>query len=58
MVLYKKKEECLFQGQLRTDNVIYKCVVTATGHPQKVYLDTAEGHFKQRYYKHKKSFRN
>ena len=34
------------------------CVVTATVHPRKVYLGAAEGDFKQRYYNHKKSFRN
>ena len=42
------------EGQLRPKNVIYKCVVTATGHPQKVYLGTAEGHIKQRHCNHKK----
>ena len=37
---------------------IYKCVVTATDHPQKVYLGTAEGDFKQQCYSHKKSLRS
>ena len=45
-------------GKCRSEDIIYKCVVTATGHPRKVYLGTAEGNFKQRYYNHKKSFRN
>ena len=38
--------------------MIYKCVITATGHPRKVYLGTAEGDFKQQFYNPKKSFRN
>ena len=46
------------EGKCRSEDIIYKCVVTATGHPRKVYLGTAEGNFKQRYYNHKKSFRN
>ena len=46
------------EGKCRSKDIIYKCVVTATGHPQKVYLDIAEGDFNQRYYNHKKSFRN
>ena len=37
---------------------IYMYIYIATGHLQKVYLGTAEGNFKRRYYNHKKSFRN
>ena len=37
---------------------IYMYIYIATGHLQKVYLGTAEGNFKRRYYHHKKSFRN
>ena len=51
-------DECLLKGTWRSENIIYKCAVAATGHPRKVYLGTAEGDFKQRYYNHKKSFRN
>ena len=43
----RKKEECLLVGKFRSEDIIYKLVVTATGHPQKVYLGTAEGDFKQ-----------
>ena len=46
------------EGKCRSEDIIYKCVVAATGHPQKVYLGTAEGDFKQQYYNHKKSFEN
>ena len=54
----RKKQACPLEGNCRSEDTIYKCVVTATGHPRKVYLGTAEGDFKQRYYNHKKSFRN
>ena len=54
----RKKEECQLEGKCRSEDMIYKCVVTVTGHPRKVYLGTAEGDFKQRYYNHKKSFKN
>ena len=46
------------KGKCRSEDIIYRCGVTATGHPQKVYLGTAEGGFKHQYYNHKKSFRN
>ena len=54
----RKKQECPLEGKCRSEDIIYKCVVTATGHPRKAYLGTAGGDFKQRYYNHKKSFRN
>ena len=54
----RKKQECPLEGKCRSEDIIYKCVVTATGQPRNVYLGTAEGDFKQRYYTHKKSFRN
>ena len=46
------------QGKYKSEDIIYKCVVTATVHPRKVCLGTAEGEFKQRYCNHKKSFKN
>ena len=39
----RKKQECPLEGKCRSEDIIYKCVVTATGHPRKVYLGTAEG---------------
>ena len=57
-IVSRKKEECQLKNKCRSNDIIYKCVVTAKGHPQKVYLGTKEGEFKQRYYNHKKSFRN
>ena len=55
----RKKEECPFEGKCRSEDITYKCVVTATGHPRKAYLGIAEDDFKQRYHHNrKKSFRN
>ena len=42
----------------RTENITYKCIVSTSGHPDKVYLGTAEGDFKKRYYNHISSFKN
>ena len=46
------------EGKCRPEGITYKCVTTATVPAGNAYLDTAEGEFKQRYYNHKKSFRN
>ena len=54
----RKKEECPLEGKCRSEDITYKRAVTATGHPRLLYLGTAEGDFKQRYYNHKKSFKN
>ena len=54
----RKKQECPLEGKCRSEDIIYKCVVTAADHPWKVYLSTAEGNFKQRYYDHKMSYRS
>ena len=53
----RKKEECQLEGKCRSEDIC-KCVVTATGHPQKAYQRTAENDFKQWYYDYKESFRN
>ena len=44
---HRKKEESPVECKCRFEDIVYKCVVTATGHPQKVYLSTAEGDFRQ-----------
>ena len=41
--LVRKKRECRLEGKCRSEDIIHKCVVTATGHPRKVYLGTTEG---------------
>ena len=40
--LVRKKQECRLEGKCRSEDIIHKCVVTATGHRRKVYLATAE----------------
>ena len=42
-----KKEDCLLEGKCRTENIIYKCMVSTSDHPDKTYLGTAEGDFKK-----------
>ena len=48
----------IFGGECRTENILYKYIVSTSGHPDKVYLGTAEGDFKKRYYNHIISFKN
>ena len=48
----RKKEDCPLEGKCRTENIIYKCIASTSGHPDKVYLGTAEGDLKKRYYNH------
>lgn len=54
----RRKEDCPLDGKCRTENVVYKCVASVPERPDKVYLGTAEGEFKTRFYNHKKSFNN
>ena len=54
----EKKEDCLLEGKCKTENIIHKCIVSTSGHPNKVYLGTAEGDFEKRYYNHISSFKN
>ena len=54
----KNKAECPLEGKCKAQSIVYKCVVSAANHQDKVYLGTSEGEFKQRYYNHKKSFNN
>ena len=54
----RKKEECPLEGKCRVNDVIYKCIASATGFPNKVYLGTAEGEFKKWFYNHNSSFKN
>ena len=39
-------------------DIIYKCIASTTVIPDKIYLGTAEGNFRKRYYNHNKSFKN
>ena len=54
----RKKEDCPSEGKCRTENITYKCIVSTSRHPDKAYLETAEGDFKKRYYNHISSFKN
>ena len=54
----RKKHECPLDGKCRVENIVYKCVALVHGYPKKVYLGTAEGDFKQRFYNHRMSFNN
>ena len=49
---------CPLEGKCRTENIIYKCIASASGHPDKVYLGTAEGDLKKRCHNHISSFKN
>ena len=42
-------------GKCREMNVLYKCEVTTTKAPMKVYLGVTEGEWKTRFYNHTKS---
>ena len=53
----RKKHECPLDGKCRAENIVYKCVASVHGYPNKVYLGTA-GDFKQRFYNHRMSFNN
>ena len=53
----RKKEKCPLEGNSRGNDVLYKCIVSATGFPNKFYLGTTEGEFKKRFYNHNSSFK-
>ena len=54
----RTKSKCLLSGQCQSQDIIYKCTVSTSVNPDKVYLGTAEGDFKKRYHNYAKSFRN
>ena len=54
----RAKYECPLHGKCRAKDVVYKCVASTSINLDKVYLGTAEGDFKKRFYNHKKSFKN
>ena len=45
-------------GQCQVTDIIYKSTVLSPDKPNKVYLGTAAGDFKKRFYNHRKSFKN
>ena len=59
MQLWKNKRLSFGGAKCRPENIIYKCIVSLSGHPDKVCLGTAEGDFlKKGYYNHISSFKN
>ena len=52
----RKKHECPLDGKYRAENIVYKCVASADRYPNKVYLGTTQGNFKQGFYNHRMSF--
>ena len=54
----RTKSKCLLNGQCQSQGIIYKCAVSKSVNPDKVYLGTAEGDFKKSYHNQTKSFRN
>ena len=55
---FRVQSECPLNGQCQVTDIIYKCTVLSPDKPNKVYLGTAEGDFKKRFYNHRKSFNN
>ena len=45
-------------GNVKFTDIIHKCTVLSPDKPNKVYLGTAEGHFKKWSYIHTKLFKN
>ena len=54
----RNKSVCPLDGNCQQNDVIYKCIASTSVNPDKLYLETAEGEFKKRYYNHNKSFRH
>ena len=54
----RNESVCSLDGNCQQNDLIYKCIASTSVNPDKVYLGTAEGEFKKRYYNHDKSFRH
>ena len=54
----RKKHGCPLDGKCRAENIVYKCVATVDGYPNKVYLGTTEGDIKQPSHNHRMLFNN
>ena len=54
----RKKHECRLDGKCGAENIVYKCVASVDGYPNKVYLSTAKSDFKQCFCNHRMSFNN
>ena len=54
----KKKHGYPLHGKCRAEDIVYKSFASVDGYPNKIYLGTAKGDFKQRFYNHQMSFNN
>ena len=54
----KDRNDCPLDGNCQTSDIIYKCIASTTFNPDEIYIGTAEGNFKKRYYNHKTSSKN
>ena len=39
----RKKEECPLEGKCSVNDIVYKCIASATGFLNKIYLGTVQG---------------
>ena len=56
MYLQSKISEFFQNDQCQVTDIMYKCTVLSPNKPNKMYLGTAEGDFKKRFFNHRKSF--
>ena len=54
----RTKSKCPLNSQCQSQDIIYKCTVSTSVKPDKLYLGTKEGDFKKRYHNYTKSFHN
>ena len=54
----KIRNDCPLDSNCQTSDIIYKWIASTTVNPDKIYLETAEGNLKKRYYNHKTSSKN
>ena len=55
---WRIKNECPMNEKWKSKNILCKCVASTSIEPDKVYLETIEGDFKQHFYNHEKSCNN
>ena len=53
----KRRNDCPLDCNYQIRDIIYKCIASTTVIPHKIYLGTAEGNFRKRYYNHNTSFK-
>ena len=51
-------KECSLEKKCRANDIIYKCITSATGFPNKVYLGTAQREFQNQFCNHNISFKS